>query len=231
MEDSQKKERDILLPGSILVAALLVAGALVYSVGARNAPPAPVNSVIGASADDLIDDDVILGDPSAPVTVVEFGDYQCPYCGRFFTEVESKLRNEYIKSGKVKMVYRDFAFLSEESFSAAMASQCAAEQKKFWEYHDGLFSAEVIDGREHNGNLSDAFFKALASSLGLDRNRFDSCLSSKKYEKEISNDYNDGLAAGVTGTPTTFIGGQALSGAPGYASVAEAIEQALKATR
>lgn len=231
MEDSQKKDRDILLPASILVAALLVAGALVYSAGARSAAPSPIDSAASVSAEGLIDDDVILGDPSAQVTVVEFGDYQCPYCGRFFTDVESKLREEYIKTGKVRMVFRDFAFLSAESFNAAMATQCAAEQKKFWEYHDGLFAAEVIDGREHNGNLSDAFFKALASSLGMDRNRFDSCLLSKKYEKEIAKDYNDGLAAGVTGTPTTFVDGQVISGAPDYSSVKQVIEQALKATR
>lgn len=231
MDDSQKLGKDFLLPGSILVAAFLIAGALVYNVGARNLAPQPANLAAVAVNKDLTDDDVILGNVDAPVTLVEFGDYQCPFCGRFFAQVEPKIREEYIKTGKVKMVYRDFAFLGPESVDAAMASQCAAEQKKFWEYHDGLYNAEVLDGKEHNGNLSEIFFKSLASSLGLERNRFDSCLSSKKYFKEIEKDYNDGLVAGVTGTPTSFVNGRALSGAVPYEQVRAAIEEALAAKR
>ncbi|MDP1718908.1 MAG: thioredoxin domain-containing protein, partial [bacterium] len=167
MEDSQKKEKDILLPASILVAALLVAGALVYNVGSRSIAPQQANVVSAFSNKDLAEDDVILGDLNAPVTLVVFGDYQCPFCGRFFSDVESKLRDEYIKTGKAKMVFRDFAFLGQESADAAMASQCASEQKKFWEYHDGIYTAEILDGKEYNGNLNDAFFRALASSIGL----------------------------------------------------------------
>ncbi|MDO8467223.1 MAG: DsbA family protein [bacterium] len=231
MEDSQKPGKDLLLPGSILVAAFLIAGALIYSVGARNLAPQPANLVATVSDKDLADDDVVLGSVDAPVTLVEFGDYQCPFCGRFFSQVEPKIREEYIKTGKVKMIYRDFAFLGPESVEASMASQCAAEQKKFWEYHDGLYAAEVSDGREHNGNLSEIFFKSLASSLGLDRTRFDSCLSSKKYFKEVEKDYADGLAAGVTGTPTTFVNGKALSGAVPYEQIKVAIDEALTATR
>src|SRR3989344_8918289 len=196
MDDSQKPGKDLLLPGSILVAAFLIAGALIYSVGARNLDPQPASVATTLSGNDLTDDDVVLGNLDAPVTLVEFGDYQCPFCGRFFAQAEPKIREEYIRTGKVKMIYRDFAFLGPESVAAAMASQCAAEQKKFWEYHDGLYTAEVVDGKEHNGNLSETFFKSLATSLGLDRVRFDSCLSSDKYLKEIENDYNDGLAAG-----------------------------------
>ncbi len=231
MDDSQNKEKDILLPASILVAALLVAGALVYNVGARSIPPQQANVVSTFSDKDLIGGNVVLGDPNAPVALVEFGDYQCPFCGRFFSDVEPKLRDEYIKTRKVKMVFRDFAFLGDESANAAMASQCAAEQKKFWEYHDGLYTAEILDGKERNGNLNDTFFKALASSLGLDGNRFGSCLASKKYEKEITKDYNDGLAAGVTGTPTTFINGKAISGAAPYEQIKAAIDEALTAGR
>ncbi len=231
MNDSQKPGRDLLLPGSILVAAFLVAGALVYSVGARNVAPQQANVASTISPKDLIDDDVVLGNPDAPVTLVEFGDYQCPFCGRFFSDVESKLREEYIKPGKVKMVFRDFPFLGQESADAAMASQCAAEQKKFWEYHDGLYTAEIIDGKERNGNLNDAFFKSLASSLNLDRAHFDTCLASKKYDKEAHKDYTDGIAAGVTGTPTTFVNGKALPGAVPYEQVKAAIEDALAAVK
>ncbi len=231
MDDSQKPGRDILLPGSILVAAFLIAGAVVYSVGARNIAPQQANVIATVSNKDLMDDDVVLGDPNAPITLVEFGDYQCPFCGRFFSDVEPKLRTEYIKTGKVKMVFRDFPFLGQESADAAMASQCAAEQKKFWEYHDGLFTAEILDGKERSGNLNDIFFKSLASSLGLDRAHFDTCLASKKYDQEAHKDYNDGIAAGVTGTPTTFVNGKALSGAVPYEQVKAAIDDALSAQK
>lgn len=225
MDDSQKSQRDFLLPASILVAALLIAGAVIYSAGSKNASqPAAVIETVGVK--DLSDDDVILGDPKAPVTIVEFGDYQCPFCGRFFQTTEQELRSEYIKSGKVKMIYRDFAFLGPESQSAALASQCAAEQGKFWAYHDKIFEAEIADGKEHNGNLSNAFLKSLASSLGLDSAEFNSCLDSQKYKDEIQKDYNDGLAAGVQGTPTTFVNGELVSGAVSYETLKTLIEKA-----
>ncbi len=231
MDESQNK-KDWLLPGSIIAAALLVSGALVYNVGYRGLPAdQQANLAATVSPTDISDDDVVLGNPDAPVTVVEFGDYQCPFCARFFKEVEPKLREEYIKTGKVKMIYRDFAFLGPESIDAAMASQCAAEQKNFWGYHDALFAAESLDGKEHNGNLSEQLFKTIASGLGLDRNRFDACLSSQKYFKEIEKDYNDGVAAGVRGTPATFVNGKLLSGAVAYSSFRNLIEEALTAAR
>src|SRR3989344_4780744 len=123
MDESQNK-KDWLLPGSIIVAALLISGALVYNIGSRGLPvDQQANLAATVSPADLSDDDVVLGNPDAPVTVVEFGDYQCPFCARFFKEVEPKIREEYIKTGKVKMIYRDFAFLGPESIDAAMASQ------------------------------------------------------------------------------------------------------------
>lgn len=230
MNESQKPAKDVLLPGAIIVAALLVAGALVYNTGSgavSTGEPAEAPVPTG----NLADDDVVLGSPSAPVTIVEFGDYQCPFCARFYKEVEPKLRDEYIKTGKAKMVYRDFAFLGAESQGAALASQCAAEQGKFWAYHDKLFDAETADGQENNGNLSADFFKSAASALGLDRAKFDSCMSAQKYKSEVEKDYNDGVAAGVRGTPATFIGGKMISGAAPYATFQAEIEAALKAVR
>ncbi len=231
MEDSQKAPKDILLPGSIIVAALLISGALVYNIGSRSLDPAVPEAQADVTKMDLVDDDVIVGSADAPVTIVEFGDYQCPFCARFFTDVEPRLREDYIKTGKARMVYRDFAFLGPESADAAMASQCAAEQKAFWSFHDALFATEVRDGVEHNGNLNEQLFKTIASGLKLDRALFDNCLSSKKYFKEIEKDYNDGIAAGVRGTPATFINGKMISGAASYDSFKSAVDEALKAVK
>lgn len=234
MENEKRSNKDILLPGSIVVAALLIAGALVYNIGSKNGgagnPQANIGSATGApaaGAGNLADDDVILGDPKAPVTIVEFGDYQCPFCGRFFSQVEPQLRNDYINTGKAKMIYRDFAFLGPESQGAALASQCAAEQGKFWAYHDRLFEIEIADGRENNGNLTAALFKSIASDLRLNGQQFDSCFDSQKYRGEVEKDYNDGAAAGVRGTPATFINGQLISGAVPYETIKSLIEEAL----
>lgn len=230
MGDSQKSVRDFSLPASILVGALLIAGAVIYATGSKNiGQPAGLVEVVGQK--DLADDDVILGDPDAPVTIVEFGDYQCPFCGRFFSQIEPRIREEYIKTGKAKMIYRDFAFLGPESQGAALASQCAAEQSKFWAYHDEIYKAEIADGVENNGNLSAAFLKSLASRLGLDGKQFGSCLDSQKYKKEIQKDYDDAVSAGVRGTPSSFINGKPASGLVPYETLQTLIEEALKSSR
>lgn len=229
MDDSQKKERDNFLPSAIVVAALLIAGALIYTTGSEAINP-PLAQVLPGNQN-IADDDVVLGNSEAKVTIVEFGDYQCPFCGRFFKQVEPQLREEYIKTGKVKMVYRDFAFLGPESQGAALASQCAADQGKFWAYHDELYLAETADGVEHNGNLSSAFFKSTAVKLGLDSKIFESCLSSQLHKAEVEKDYNDGVSAGVQGTPTTFINGKILAGAVTYDILKAEIESALRSAR
>ncbi len=234
MEDSQRNDRDVFLPGAIVVAALLIAGALIYNTGAKALPPANTAAQIAGSAGSgsLIDsDDVILGNPDAPVTIVEFGDYQCPFCGKFFTDVEPLIRDQYIKTGKVKMVFRDFPFLGDESERAAEASQCAAEQGKFWAYHDNLYRAEIADGKENSGNLTAAFLASLAGRTGIDPVKFSSCLGSGTYAQEVKKDYDDGVAAGVRGTPATFVNGTPLTGAVPFAQFQAAIEEALAAKR
>jgi protein-disulfide isomerase len=114
-------------------------------------------------------DDVVLGDPNAKVTLVEYGDYQCPFCGRFFSEVEPLIRQNYIQTGKVNMIFRNFEFLGPESEASAEASECAKDQGKFWEYHDALYSAKVADtaGGENDGSLNRDLFLKIANNLGL----------------------------------------------------------------
>ncbi len=230
MDDSQKNDRDVFLPGAIVVAALLIAGALVYNTGSKALPPVNVGS--GTQQADLLGiGSAVLGNTDAPVTIVEFGDYQCPYCGKFFTEIEPKIRDLYIKTGKAKMVFRDFPFLGDESDLAAQGAACAGAQGKFWSYHDALYRAEIADGKENSGNITGAFLKSLADQLDLDASRFASCLDSGKYEAKVKKDYDDGVAAGVKGTPTTFVNGKELTGAVPFTDFQAAIEEALAATR
>ena len=109
-------------------------------------------------------EDFVRGNETATVTVVEYADFQCPFCGRFFRETEKNLLDEYVKAGKIKFIYRDFAFLGYESSQAAQAAHCAGEQGKFWEYHDYLYSHQ---NGENQGAFSTTNLKSFAGMLKL----------------------------------------------------------------
>lgn len=145
------------------------------------------------------DDDAVKGNPNAPVTIVEFSDFQCSFCARFFMQTLPQIRSEYIDTGKVKLIYRDFPLnsLHPQATPAALAAECAKEQDKFWEMHDLIF--------QNQGSLSDASYKQWASDLGLDTTQFNDCLDSGKYAEEVSKDLQDGVSAGVGGTPSFFV--------------------------
>lgn len=233
--DSNKgKQGDYLLPVSILVAGLMISGSVIYLVGGRDASQAVVGggeatnkqlAVLNTGGvSQLSDRDVILGDPGAPVTFIEYGDYQCPFCGRFFRQVEVPLREEYIKPGKVRMVFRNFQFLGPESVAAAEAAECAKDQRQFWAYHDALYEVEIQDGRENNGNLNRDLFLKLAGDLGLDTGVFANCVDSGKYSEQISRDRDDAQAAGVNSTPTSLINGREVRGALPYSQIKSIID-------
>lgn len=233
---------NLLIPGAILLAGIVIAAAVLY-VGEfsgrapRAAAPAAGGSrevsAAGAAVGDLTDDDPSLGDPSSPVTFVEFGDFQCPFCGRFFQETEPKIIETYVKTGKVRFVYRDFAFLGDESVAAAEAAECAREQGKFWPYHDRLYRfiwdnyyAKNQNG-ENVGAFSETNLKRLAADVGLESGPFGECFSSHRYKAEVEKDTAAGRAAGVNGTPTAFINGKMVVGALPFSQFQAAIEDAL----
>ncbi|HJX60961.1 MAG TPA: DsbA family protein [Dehalococcoidia bacterium] len=167
-----------------------------------------------------VDDDPAWGPEDAPVTIIEFSDFQCPFCSRFFTETYPQIRQEY--EGQVRFVYRDFPLTSlhENAQKAGEAGECADEQGKFWDYHDTLFN--------NASALDDASLKGYASQLGLDSGTFDQCLDSGKYTEEVQKDYQEGISYGVTGTPAFFINGVTLIGAQPYANFKAAIDAALQ---
>ncbi len=180
---------------------------------AAQTPPTATLSTAQIAA--LADDDPIIGDPKAPVTVVEFSDFQCPYCSRFFTATFGKIEENYIKSGKVKFVYRDFPLADKhpQAILAAEAAQCANDQSKFKEMHDQLFlHQELWAGVE---KPKDAM-KKFATTIGLDVKQFTGCLESNKYKAEIQKDLVDGSAVGVNGTPSFFVNGKFVEGAVPY---------------
>src|SRR5258708_16568145 len=146
-----------------------------------------------------------FGLANAPITVVEFSDFQCPFCGQFFAQTEAQLLKKY--EGKIRLVYRDFPLESIHPYAmgAAQAAQCANEQNHFWEYHDLLF--------QNQQQLTNADFLTSAKQLKLDMTTFQTCVDGKKYAHKIQNDLQAGENLNVSGTPTFFINGRKLVGA------------------
>jgi protein-disulfide isomerase len=169
----------------------------------------------------------ILGDPNAPVTIVEYADFQCPVCKRAESAIISPLEKDYIQTGKVKLEFRMYAFIGQESFNAAQAADAAGEQGKFWEYHDALFNAQ---GAENGGNFTYDKLVAIAQQVGLDVPRFEEALSSNKYLEPIQREADAATAHGVSSTPTFFIGDKKLVGVQPYDDFVSAIKQALQKT-
>ncbi|MDH5569160.1 MAG: DsbA family protein [Nitrosopumilus sp.] len=157
----------------------------------------------------------ILGDPSAPITIVEFGDYQCHQCYNWFHNTKPAITRDYIETGKANLVFVDLAFLGNDSPKAAQASYCAEDQGMYWDYHDILYNSQEpkIDGGWANSER----LKAFAFSLGLDMELFESCLDSGKYSKRVQYNIQQARDHGVRGTPGFFIvgpdGQQQISGA------------------
>ena len=156
-----------------------------------------------------LDDDPVKGDPDAPVTIVEFSDFQCPFCSRFFIQTLPALQENYIDTGKVKLVYRDFPIdsLHPNARPVHIAAECADEQGKFWEYHDVLFENQGQWNRLNSADLSSQL-NEYATSMGLNSASFDSCLSSQSIANEVNADYLQAAQYGASGTPTFFIGNE-----------------------
>jgi len=150
------------------------------------------------------------GNPEAKVTLVEFADYQCPFCKRYHDAVNPDLLKQYVDSGKISFIYKHSAFLGQESIWAAQAAECAADQGKFWEYHDLLYAKQ---NGENIGIFTKENLSKYAQELKLDASKFDPCLNNDETLERVKADTLEGRNVGVTGTPTFFINGKPLVGA------------------
>ena len=144
----------------------------------------------------------VLGDNNAPITIVEFGDYQCFYCNKFFHETEDQINENYIKTGKAKMIFKDYTIIGPDSVVSAHAAHCADEQGKFWEYHDALYNNW---NGENNGWASAENQFKFAKDVGLDEKAFTECMMSEKYKEKIQASSEDAKTLGLTGTPAFFV--------------------------
>jgi len=244
---NQSGKPDRFLPVSIMVAAAVIGGAILFSTfykGGSSGSNAQGAAIVGqtqqggtptagsAQAMNLGSRDAILGNANAPVTIVEYGDYQCPFCTRFFSQTEPQILQNYVQTGKVRMVFRDFPFLGAESTAAAQAAQCANDQGKLWAYHDALYSSKVADeqkgGSENDGFYTRALFIKLAGQVGLSVSDFTSCIDGNKDANAVASEKSAATAVGVNSTPFFFVNGQQVVGAQPYSQFQTMIDAALK---
>jgi len=202
---------------------------------AQAAAPQPQQPTKGVAS---VDDDPVLGNKNAPVTIVEFSDYECPFCKRHFDQTLPELIKKYVDTGKVNIVYRDFplSFHDPMATKEAVAANCARKQggdKKYFEFHDEIFKRTTSNG---NG-LNDEKIQTIAKDLGLNTGTFTTCLSDQTQTDEVKKDIADGSAAGASGTPTFVIGkstssgeidGDLVVGAQPYAAFQAVIDPLLK---
>ena len=180
-----------------------------------------------------LDDDPFKGNPNAPVTVVEYSDFQCPFCSRFFQQTLPLIEENYIDTGKIKFVYKDLPLdsLHPNARAAHIAAECADEQGKFWEYHDALFEKQPQWSNLASSELQNTLTE-FATDMGLQAASFESCMQSPNIADEVNNDTLEAASFGATGTPTFFIGNEKdgfikLVGAQPYAAFQRVIDNQL----
>ena len=178
----------------------------------------------GGVVDVSVDDDAVLGSKSAPVVIVEFSDYQCPFCAKFWSETLPQLKKEYIDTGKVQLVYRDFPLdIHPDAQKAGEAAECARKlggEKKYWDMHDKMFANQQA--------LSVSDLKKYAQSIGgVAAGPFATCLDSGEMAGEVMADLQDGLSYGVDGTPAFYINGKPLVGAQPFSAFKQIIDAEL----
>lgn len=171
-----------------------------------------------------IDGAPVLGDDNAPVTIVEFSDFECTFCKQVQPTLQ-ELKNKY--GSRIKFVFKQYPLgdIHKYAVTSAVASLCANEQSKFWEYHDVLF-----ENANDSGSLNPKLLKSLAKQIGLNTEQFNKCLDSKKYLDKVKMDFEEGVNIKVTGTPTFFINGQMLQGSQGIEEFERIIEEELAIT-
>lgn len=234
MSDTRK------IPVLPIVIALGAAVALMLAVarggsGAGDESPATVTSSENAGNSQLTelarrkaDDPMALGEVDAPVVMIEYSEFQCPFCGKYSRETAPKLVEKYVDEGLLRIEFRDFPYLGDESDLAARAARAAAEQDSFWPFHDRLFAEQPPP---NSGRLDRDYLSAIAKDLGLDTDRFLKDMDSDEVAAAIKRDRDEGMAIGVTGTPAFLINDRVLMGALPTQDFVETIDAAIKDAR
>jgi protein-disulfide isomerase len=217
-QDKQDRRSNLLKYSaiSIILIVVVVFGYKFFSGGSD-----PNSSTITGSSTlnlDIESNEKVKGDPNAPVTIVEYSDFECPFCGKFVQQTFPSIEQQYINTGKVKFIYKHFPLrnIHFSAQTAAEAAECANEQGKFWEYHDLLF--------ENSPSFRENNLVDYATQVEMNSDQFKECLSSGKYKSVIEQDLRDGSAAGVRGAPGFTVNGQLISGAQPFSVFQQLID-------
>lgn len=229
----------IILPVLVAVGALVLA--IVMATGGNDdsgqtvvSGPKTTSLTAGGSVEaesaDIVptDDPTSLGDANAPVVMVVYSEFQCPFCGKFAKQTLPVLIERYVDTGAVRLEWRDLPYLGEESFQAARAARAAAEQDAFWAYHDVLFADQVP--KPNSGHVTDDYLVGIAAELGLDVDQFEADYEAGVGEDDIRLDLDAGMRAGVSGTPAFFVNGTPIFGAQPLEVFVQTIEAAAAAS-
>ncbi len=217
-EQAARRKQLLILGGAIAAA---VAVALILIILNRPQPAGAPIQVAAALPAAIPVTGQTMGQANAPVTVTEWGDYNCPHCQEFARSVEPSLVSQYVEPGKVKFEFRDFPFLGDSATRAAEAASCAADQNAFWQYHDTLYL-----NQSSTNAFTDARLKQIAATLGLNASTFNTCLDSGSKAQTVDQSKQDAQKLGVNSTPSLFVNGAAVPW-QGWDTLQQAIDAAL----
>ncbi len=213
------------------IAAAAVGAVILGFVIASSRSGPPVASIVAPSSTipANLQDGMALGRADAPVTVEEYVDFQCPYCGALSRTLQPRIVSDFVATGKVRLVAHDLAFLGQghtpdESTDAAVGAACALQQGRYWPYHDYLFANQFP--QEDSGAFSRDRLEAIADAVGLDRTAFDTCFDDPAIRTQVAADTNAAFARGLNQTPTLVFNGTPHVGVPTYDQFAALVAQA-----
>lgn len=173
-------------------------------------------------------DPMAMGDADAPVVLIAYSEFQCPFCGKFARDTAPALEEKYVEDGTLRIEWRDFPYLGPESTTAAYAGRAAAAQGKFWEFHDAMYVDQLPP---NSGRLDDGYVEGIAEEIGLDLAQFRDDMSSAATRKLVDADFAEGQSIGVTGTPSFIINGTPVVGAQPAEVFEQVIEEAAGAAQ
>ncbi len=211
LRSADRRKQNWITIGVIALGALLIAGVLIWPSVQRKL----VKPVARPNADFTS-----MGDKNASVKVEEFSDFQCPFCGQFALKQEPGIVKKYVETGKIQLTFIPFSFLGPESVKAAEAAYCAADQGKFWEYHDLIFESQR---GENQGAFTRNLFVQLAKDLSLDSDKFEECVDNSTHAQRVSDDLKYGQEKGVNGTPYFRVNDKLVDSSQLEAAIEEAL--------
>lgn len=221
-EAERARTRRLIVAAVIVAIAVIGGGALVWFTRDSSNLPG-LHAADAAMLEGIPTNGRVIGDPNAPVHLIEYGDYQCPACADFHDQVFPQLLSNYVSTGKVQFEFRDMAFLGPDSITAAEAAACAIDQDAYWPYHDTIYANHF---GENLGNLSKSRLSKMAELAGLDSGKINSCLKDGTTSTDVQNMRQEANNLGINSTPSFVLNGEVVRWT-GWPGLQQAIDNVL----